>query len=218
LSIITVLGLAVVLLLGLLKAEKTGIPTRILIFKTPLSLLFIVAWGLQSHPNVLFSGLVLVALACCCGGDILLALGSRRAFLLGLCCFLFAHVMYAAAFFMKGTLGPGMAMGVILMVAAAGFIWRWLEPHLGTMTIPALAYLVIISTMVCGAWAIVGNPHIPDLTRSGVFAGAALFYLSDIAVARQRFVQNDPMNRVVGLPLYYMAQFMLAFSSAWIPA
>jgi hypothetical protein len=30
-------------------------------------------------------------------------------------------------------------------------------------------------------------------------------------------VISDPMNRVVGLPLYYGAQFVLAFSSAWIP-
>ncbi|MBR9985900.1 MAG: hypothetical protein KFF68_08325 [Desulfosarcina sp.] len=40
--------------------------------------------------------------------------------------------------------------------------------------------------------------------------------LSFIA-ARQRFVVGSPVNREVGLPLYYVAQFLLAFSAAWIP-
>jgi len=216
-SIVIVTSVAIGLLIGLISAERTGRPARILIFKTPLSLLFIVAWSLQSPHNELFSNLILSALVCCCAGDILLAFGSPRTFLFGLFAFLLGHVMFAAAFYVAGTIGPWMGVGVIIVVVVSGTIWRWLEPHLGTMTVPVLAYLVIISTMICGAGAIIGNSHIPDLTRIAVFSGAVLFYLSDIAVARQRFVISDPMNRVVGLPLYYGAQFVLAFSSAWIP-
>jgi len=53
-------------------------------------------------------------------------------------------------------------------------------------------------------------------TRSGGFNGngttLSLFYVSDIFVARQRFVARQHINRLVGLPLYYAGQFMIAFS------
>jgi uncharacterized membrane protein YhhN len=43
-----------------------------------------------------------------------------------------------------------------------------------------------------------------------LYAGAALFYLSDLAVARQRFVAPGFENKLIGLPLYYAGQLLLA--------
>lgn len=212
-----VIGLAAVLLVGLVMAEKTEQPKRILAFKTPLSLLFIVAWTLQPAQNAAFSGLILIALVFCLGGDILLALGTRISFLCGLVSFLLGHVMYAAAFFVVGQVGPPMAVGVILLAVSATLVWRWLESHLGSMKIPVLAYIVVISIMVCGACGTIANPAIPDCARATILIGAILFYLSDLFVARQRFVVGAQVNRALGLPLYYTAQFLLAFSAAWIP-
>lgn len=212
-----VLALAVALLVGLVKAEKTEKPKWILTFKTPLSLLFIVAWTLQPVQDARFAGLILLALVFCLGGDLLLAFSSRSTFLLGLISFLLGHLIYAAAFFRVGAVGPAMAVGVILLTVAAGFTWRWLEPYLGNMRTPVLAYMVVISIMLCGAFGLVGNPTIPAFARASLFAGAILFYLSDLFVARQRFVVGTAINRVVGLPLYYTAQFLLAFSAAWTP-
>ncbi|WP_419663745.1 conserved uncharacterized protein, YhhN-like [Desulfosarcina variabilis str. Montpellier] len=215
---IILVGMAIVLLFGLIAAEKSGVPGRILLFKTPLSFLFIIAWWLLPYPNKLAFTLVGAALTCCLCGDILLAFGSRVAFLLGLVSFFMGHVLFASIFFIMGTTGTAMALGAMLMVVSAGIIWRWLAPHLGDMTTPVLAYLVVISIMVCGAWSILSNTHIPHQARVGILIGASLFYLSDIAVARQRFVTSDHRNRMVGLPLYYGAQFILVFSSSWIPA
>lgn len=212
-----VLVMAIVLLIGLINAEKMETPGRILAFKTPLSLLFIFAWTLQPAQHSGFAGLVLVALVFCLGGDVLLALGTHITFLLGLVSFLLGHIMYAVAFFMVGDIGPFMGAGTPLLVISAALTWRWLEPHLGDMKIPVLAYIVVISIMVCAACGIAGDPTLPTSARATIFAGAVLFYLSDLFVARQRFVVNAHMNRVVGLPLYYAAQFLLAFSAAWIP-
>ena len=39
--------------------------------------------------------------------------------------------------------------------------------------------------------------------------GALLFYLSDLCVARERFVVKSKWNGIVGLPLYYAGQLML---------
>ena len=211
-------GVAIALLVGLVSAEKNGATDHILFFKAPLSLLFIVAWWILPYPNHLVSTLVGAALTCCLCGDILLAFGARIAFLLGLVAFLVGHLLFATTFFVTGTTGPAMALGAMLMIPAAGIIWQWLAPHLDDMTTPVLAYLVVISIMVCGAWSILSSTHIPSEARLGILIGASLFYLSDIAVARQRFVISDHWNRMVGLPLYYAAQFILVFSSAWIPA
>ncbi len=41
-----------------------------------------------------------------------------------------------------------------------------------------------------------------------------LFYLSDLFVARERFVTSAFVNRLVGLPLYYGGQVLLALSVA----
>jgi uncharacterized membrane protein YhhN len=212
-----ILALAGALLVGLVQAEKTGSPKRILLFKTPLSLLFIVAWTIEPAQHSSFGPLVLVALVFCLGGDVLLAFGSPKTFLFGLVSFLLGHIMYAVAFFTVGDIGPSMAAGTILLMASAVFTWRWLEPHLDDMTVPVLAYIVVISIMVCGAFGMVGDPTLPSAARACVFAGAILFYLSDLFVARQRFVVDAHVNRLVGLPLYYAAQFLLAFSAAWIP-
>lgn len=212
-----VLGLALALLMGLVKAEKTKQPKWILVFKTPLSLLFILAWSLQPSQNTAFAGLIFIALVFCLGGDILLALGSRTTFLCGLVSFLLGHVIYAAAFFVVGRVGPPMAVGTILLTVSAVSVWRWLEPHLGNMRTPVMAYMVVISIMVCGAFGVIDDPTIPVHVRGSIFAGAILFYISDLFVARQRFVIDAHVNRAVGLPLYYVAQFLLAFSAAWVP-
>ena len=156
--------------------------------------------------------MILIALVFCLVGDILLALGSHKTFLLGLVSFLLGHVMYAAAFFTLSQVGPVMAAGMMLIMTAAVVVWRWLEPHLGDMRTPVLAYIVIISIMVCGAAGLAANPAIACITRTTILIGAVLFYLSDIFVARQRFVVSAQLNRSLGLPLYYAAQFLLAFS------
>jgi hypothetical protein len=49
-----------------------------------------------------------------------------------------------------------------------------------------------------------------------VFAGAVAFYFSDVFVARDRFVKNEFINRLVGLPMYYAGQFLIAFSLGFL--
>jgi hypothetical protein len=60
--------------------------------------------------------------------------------------------------------------------------------------------------VVCAAasFAARGNTWIP--------IGAVGFYLSDLSVARDRFVVSEFVNRLWGLPLYYAAQVAMAWS------
>ena len=80
------------------------------------------------------------------------------------------------------------------------------------MLVPVTLYMVVISVMVAGAWAAFRNPRVRRLGAWFILVGAVFFYVSDIFVAHQRFVIEQFYNRLIGLPLYYTAQFLLAFS------
>ena len=107
----------------------------------------------------------------------------------------------------------GMAALVVAPTAiVAVVVWRWLRPHLGErMRKPVAAYVVVISAMV--ALAVGTAAFDPGL---GVLFGAIAFYFSDLAVARNRFVAAGFVNRLWGLPLYYLAQVLLALSTAMV--
>lgn len=145
---------------------------------------------------------ILAGLVLSVAGDVALLSARRPAFLAGLVAFLLAHVAYAAAFAALGAPAPWAALPVL---AALPVVLRWLWPHLGPMRLPVLAYCLVISVML---WLALGVP------RAEVRLGAALFYASDLLVARDRFVRHGFANRLVGLPLYYAGQLLLALAVA----
>jgi uncharacterized membrane protein YhhN len=77
---------------------------------------------------------------------------------------------------------------------------------------PVLVYILVITAMVACASGVLANPGLALPGRGMVFAGALLFYFSDVFVARDRFVKKAFSNRLAGLPLYYGGQFLLALS------
>lgn len=143
---------------------------------------------------------ILAALVLSAIGDLCLLGRGQRAFLVGVGAFLLAHVAYAAAFAPRAS--PSAPIGVAVAVAGA-VVLRWLWPHLGDLRIPVIAYALAISAML---WLALGVPS------SVVRVGAALFYLSDLTVARDRLVEERRANRIVGIPVYYAAQLLLAGS------
>ena len=209
---------ALALLAALLYFEKEQNARRVLPVKTALSCLFILAALVQPHLLPRYDLMVLIGLALCLGGDVLLALQREKAFLAGLVSFLLGHVCYAAAFFQIGTPNEWLWGGAIGCAFFGGGIYRWLYPHLGDMKAPVLLYVLVISAMVAGAFSLFGNPLLPMPARLPVLSGALLFYFSDIFVARDRFKHRAFLNRLIGLPMYYLGQFMLAFSVGLIAA
>jgi uncharacterized membrane protein YhhN len=77
-------------------------------------------------------------------------------------------------------------------------------------------YLVVISVMIIGATSLANNQQMDFTGRALVFCGAILYYVSDIFVARHRFVKKQYFNRLAGLPIYYAGQFMIAYSLRFI--
>ncbi len=158
-----------------------------------------------SHP--VYGGLILAGLFFSWWGDFFLISQTKHIFLMGVGAFFLAHVTYAAAFIAIGIDPMWTLIAAAVLAVPAAFVLRWLHPHLGDMRNPVFAYIGIISVMVALA---VGA--VVDGASWLVPAGAAVFYLSDLFVARDRFVTPSPVNQRVGLPLYYAAQIALACS------
>jgi uncharacterized membrane protein YhhN len=207
-----IIVLACLLLLGLLHFERREKRKGVLLSKTPLSLLFILAILIQTHPIPGLYHFLLVGLLFCFIGDVCLAFAHEKVFLLGLVSFLLGHLFYILGFFHASEIGEWTWLGSIIVIPISGGIYLWLRPHLGSMNVPVFAYVVVITVMVSGAWTILGDSRLALSGRTMLFAGAMGFYVSDLFVARDRFMKKAFINRLIGLPMYYAGQFLLAFS------
>jgi len=203
---------AAVLLAGLLYFEKIGSQKGKLPTKTILSCLFIITALLQPHPNPEYFYILLIGLIFCLGGDVFLALPQERMFLFGLVSFLMGHVCYVLCFFYVADLNPWTWGGSAIGLAISGLVFFWLRPHLGPMLVPVIVYIIVITAMVTGAFTVLGDARLHSTGRFLVIFGAVSFYISDLFVARDRFLKTEFSNRLLGLPLYYLGQFLLAFS------
>lgn len=191
---------AVVMLLGVhLVAEARGAAVPRAAGKLGASAAFVVLGAARGGGGA-FDRALLAGLVLSWAGDALLLSSRRPAFLGGLIAFLLAHVAYAVAFAGVTDATPWSALPV-LAVTAGALAWLW--PHLGDLRAPVAAYCAVIAVML---WLALGVP------RPEVRAGAALFYLSDLLVARDRFVRPAFSNRLIGLPLYYAGQLLLALA------
>jgi uncharacterized membrane protein YhhN len=163
-----------------------------------------------------FGRWILIALAFSWIGDACLLSRHRRPFLAGLVAFLVAHIAYAAAFLVIGVdqdavLGAGVVFAVVGLI-----VGLWLLPKVESrMRFPVAAYLTVISVMVTLGYAAMRaalSNSVPATIAALLLISPLGFYLSDLAVARDRFVKQGFVNRVWGLPLYYGAQLLFAIT------
>jgi len=208
------LATAVALLATLLFFEKKGSTAGVLAAKTPLSALFLAAALTLPAPNPQYFHWILAGLVCGLVGDLALALPGRVAFRIGLAAFLAGHLCYVAAFwiFLPARFWPPFIW--LPLAAGALVVWFWLKPHLGKMKIPVALYIVVITIMMGTGWLASITAALPAPAGWLIFPGALMFYFSDLFVARTRFVAPGFINRLLGLPMYYAGQFLLAFSVA----
>jgi uncharacterized membrane protein YhhN len=190
----------------LLVGEAKGRRPLVLAAK-PLASACFVAVGLMSlGSSEPYGAWIVLGLALSMAGDVLLMF--KRAFLAGIGVFLTAHVAYLVAFHVLLPAHDWPLWIAAPVSTTSAFAAAWLWPHLGRLRVPVVAYVAAISLMLWGALAVMEAGRL-----AGVFAaGALLFYLSDLAVARDRFVQAGFVNRAWGLPAYYLGQILLALS------
>ncbi|MGD1146899.1 MAG: lysoplasmalogenase [Thermoanaerobaculaceae bacterium] len=189
---------------ALVAAELSGRRLGAVVAKTVASAGFVLLALLGSGLATPYGRWVLLALAACMAGDVLLAV--PRAFAAGLASFLVAHVGYIVAFstVLPPRAWPRLVAAVVVVPGVAAAVWLW--PHLGRLRVAVLAYIAVITLMTWGAIAVAG--------RAGWMTCAAgiLFYVSDLTVARDRFVVRRFASRAWGLPAYYLAQVLFALT------
>lgn len=201
-------AITAVSLVGLLIGERLENRTIIWIFKPLASAGFMVAayaWGglETTYGRVMLGGLFL-----CLLGDVLLIPDGKRTFLAGLVAFLLGHLAYAAAFVVGGVLPMAVLAALAVLVVPRFFVLRWLSSRVERdMQTPVQVYASVITVMLAFA---IGSVAFGRPWTIGV--GATAFYLSDLSVAANRLVSPSFLHRLWGLPLYYAAQLMLAFT------
>lgn len=196
---------------GLLMAERAGSRKGIWLFKPLAASAYVwlaLSLGALRTP---YGRWLLLGLVFCWWGDVLLIpKQSKRWFRAGILAFLAGHVTYVVAFLCRPGGWMGLGTGIVLAAALAWVVGSWLGPQLpsGFRRLVAIYIAVICCMLVAAFWAADG---------SGVWRlalGASLFALSDISVARDRFVTKAFLNRAWGLPLYFAAQLILASTVA----
>ncbi|KAG0205310.1 hypothetical protein BGX28_003064 [Mortierella sp. GBA30] len=140
-------------------------------------------------------------------GDVLLI--PHKGFLPGLVSFLAGHAAFMVAFTFHGQDQVAQQGALGFIVVMASIVGPWLLPKIKNKVMrgAVVAYMLVISGMVITAVGSVncGRDHLPERTL-----GALMFFFSDLFVARQHFVHKTALNKWIGLPLYYVAQILLA--------
>jgi uncharacterized membrane protein YhhN len=206
--VLACITLAVLLFAG----ERTGNLRVKWLFKPLTSALFVLT-ALLRNPVTGYDWLVVTGLGLSMAGDIALIRRDRRWFLAGLVVFLLGHVAYTVAF---GTRADMLALhpAALAAIAVASIaVFLYFRPHLAGMARPVAAYVAVITLMLASAWSLAWSLGGSDATAWLIASGATLFYVSDFTVARDRFMSGAGFsNRATGLVLYYVAQFLFAFS------
>ena len=190
-----------------LLTNQSSLWSRIFKILASTTMLLIVATGAPAFDG--YAVFVTVGLAASWIGDLALSFKGRRAFLSGLVAFAGVHILYTAGFFARSPMDlASIAVAGVAMGLTAAAILAWLSPHLPEpMTLPVTVYIGLISVMVVASFGTSG-----DLPDPRIPTAAVLFAISDVLVARQQFVKPELANRVFGLPIYYAAQVLFAFT------
>lgn len=180
----------------------------------PLAALGFILLALQfgalksTYGIIILSGLI----ACAMGDIFLLSRKSDNVFKAGMAAFAVGHLLYMTAFGLQfeGLDIDGYIVTGLTLISATTF-FLWLKPHLAKdMIALTLVYTAIISLMVIASIA-----RFNYFLKYAAPLGAILFAISDMFVARDRFVKPSPKNALAITPLYFGAQALFAFS-VWL--
>jgi uncharacterized membrane protein YhhN len=153
---------------------------------------------------------MLAGLCLCFIGDILLMADAEPAFIGGLGAFLLGHLCYAVAFTHLAWAPDTLLYSALPVVALVYLTLGWLGPHTqGLLKFAVPLYTAVIAIMLLAAGMTVNEPG-----ATLIIAGAVGFAISDLAVARQQFINSSRLNGLWGTPLYFASQMLLAWSIA----
>ena len=151
-------------------------------------------------------------------GDVLLIPKSKNQyFVAGIAAFAIAHLAFSYAFIQLPINLLNFLLSAVISCVAGAAVYLWLRPHLQRKyRIMVPSYLIIIIIMVTtgiSAGITAGLRVGINSPIMWIASGSLIFAISDIFVARNRFIKPKLINRLVGLPLYYTAQIMTGYGA-----
>jgi len=202
----------------LIRAEMLKKRQQIYILK-PISTLLVIAVAslsfLEPAQNRTYATIILMGLLLCFGGDMALMFQeNRKAFIVGLVLFLLGHIAYTVAFALLGRSSAWDILSALVLLAMGIGFYNLLKPNLGTMRIPVIAYLIVISVMVNRAVSTLASPLFGGGQAIMVVTGAVLFYISDVILAAARFWKPWKYHRI-SLAFYYSGQLLIALAASY---
>jgi len=191
-------------------ASWKGVRPAAVMAKVAASTSFVAIALVNGAAATAYGWAVLAALIFSWLGDMLLLSRKSMIFLTGMATFFIAHVAFSAACAMRpvsiGIFAAGLAATGLFGVLILKWLWPFLlGPHRFAVPVYLAAVMVMVSLAIAASVA-----ELPAV----VAVGAVAFALSDVSVARDRFIERDVINKAWGLPLYYLAQVIFAASVA----
>lgn len=184
----------------------------------PLSTLLVIAVALlsllQPDAQPAFTLGITVGLLFSLGGDVALMFESNRWFLIGLVLFLVAHVVYAVVLTVFNGFYPQDLVTAALLLALSIPIYLYLRPSLGSMNLPVIGYMFVITFMVNRALSTFFGDTFTTTQAWLLSVGAILFWLSDLVLAINKFRHPFRNNRY-SLYLYYGGQLLIALAPSF---
>ena len=174
---VLIIILGIILLFGLLYYEKKNDRKPLLIVKSILSLLFVITALLQPHSVPAYYHYLFIGLIFCFIGDVCLALPQEKAFMGGLVAFLIGHIFYIFSFSSLTQIYHWISAGFFIIFGMSALIFLWLRPHLKSMLIPVLLYILVITVMASGAWAVFWKSSFPNFRKGTHLSRVPLFLL-----------------------------------------
>lgn len=145
---------------------------------------------------------LVLAIALSWAGDVALSFPGTVGFVVGLGCFLGAHVVYIAVFLRMPRARRLPPAWTLVYVAWYAVFLALLGPHTGALLVPVALYGLVLAAMAAtSAW------HGPL-----VATGGALFVLSDSVLGLGRFLPgyDFPLHDLVVMSSYLAAQGLIA--------
>lgn len=129
----------------------------------------------------------------------------------GAVAFMAAHGCFIAAFLLRAPVS--LPFTLALFVLAAGGALLLFRPHfekIGKMLPLCLLYVAVLSSMFALGFPLAftaGTSALP------ITAGALLFYVSDLLVAKNVFLSSSKRSEAAAMTTYYAAEFLFALSA-----
>ena len=155
-----------------------------------------------------YGRLILFSLALCAVGDILLLNRKLKiSFFCGMLVFAIAHLLFSLAFIKSSTFDFASLVTFLPLIMILGCInFMYLLPRVPHKFKPfILLYGLAIFMMITSAYTFMYEQKL-------ILIAAIFFVLSDIFVAKDRFIKRSTKNALLITPLYFAAQGLFAFS------